>query len=161
MAQFFRNMGYYSVRVGKIFHYGVPAQIGTSGLDDDKSWDKVYNPAGRDRKEEDLLRNFQPEKKGLGATLAYHAAAGADTEQTDGMIADQAIKIRQNSKKQDRPFFLACGFFKPHVPWFATKKYFDMYDKDKIHMPKEPANIRAGVPAPAFTVNPPNYGLKD
>ena len=47
------------------------------------------------------------------------------------------------------------------MPWFAPKKYFDMYDMDKIKMPVEPADIRASVPKIAFTVNPPNYGLKD
>jgi uncharacterized sulfatase len=161
LAQFFRNAGYFATRVGKIYHYGVPGQIGTSGLDDPPSWEKFFNPIGRDKKEEDLLTNFMPQKKNLGATLAYHAAAGSDAEQTDGKVAEQAIKILRQSKTENRPFFLAVGFYRPHVPWFAPKKYFDMYDINKIKLPVEPANIRAKVPKLAFTVNPPNYGLKD
>jgi iduronate 2-sulfatase len=161
LGQFFRLMGYRVVRVGKIYHYGVPAQIGTSGLDDDKTWDQFFNPIGRDRKEDHLLRNLQPQNPNLGAVLAWHPGEGTDDEQTDGKIADQAVKILEESKKQDKPFFLAVGFFKPHVPWIAPKKYFEMYPRDKVHMPQEPANVRQGVPAAAFTVNPPNYGLKD
>jgi uncharacterized sulfatase len=55
--------------------------------------------------------------------------------------------------------FLAVGFYRPHVPWIAPKKYFANYPVEKIHMPKEPANVRDGVPPAAFAVNPPNYGL--
>jgi uncharacterized sulfatase len=161
LGQFFRLVGYYVVRIGKIFHYGVPAQIGTSGLDDARTWERFYNPIGRDRREEGLLRNLQPDNKNLGAVLAWHASAGTDAEHTDGKVADQAIQVLEECKKQGKPFFLAVGFYKPHVPWIAPQKYFQMVARDKIHLPQEPANIRQGVPAAAFTVNPPNYGLKE
>lgn len=161
LGQLFRNSGYLVVRMGKIFHYGVPAQIGTNGLDDDKSWDRVINPAGIDRKEENILTNYQPQQKGLGASLAWHASTGKDTEHTDGMIADEAIKFLEANKGKNQPFFLAVGFFKPHVPLIAPQKYYDLHPLAKVKMPVEPADIRKGVPSAAFTVNPPNYGLDD
>jgi uncharacterized sulfatase len=146
-------------RIGKIFHYGVPAQIGTDGLDDPKSWQTVVNPKGRDTRDENLLTNYMPQNKNLGASLAWLAADGTGGEQTDGLIAAEAVKFLQKNKNE--PFFLAVGFFKPHVPWIATKKHFDTYPIASIEMPKEPKNIRDGVPKIAFAVNPPNYGIEE
>lgn len=165
LAQLMRNAGYFVMRIGKIYHYGVPGGIGTSGLDDPKSWEKFINPIGRDKKEEDLLTNYTPKKKAagalsaLGAALAWHASESPDETHTDGIGATEAIKVLE--QKRDQPFFLAVGFYRPHVPWIAPKKYYEPFPLDKIKMPIEPKNIREGVPGAAFGINPPNYGLKD
>jgi uncharacterized sulfatase len=151
LPQTFRKAGYTVARVGKLYHYGVPGQIGTDGLDDPVSWEKVVNPRGRDKDDEDLIFTLTPDAQGanrFGATLSWLAAEGTDAEQTDGKIALAVSKfLKENA---DRPFFLGCGFFRPHTPYVAPKKYFGLHPLDRIELPKVPAGHRAAGPDPAF-----------
>ncbi|HET6768867.1 MAG TPA: sulfatase [Chitinophagaceae bacterium] len=158
LPQFFKNNGYYSARVGKIFHYGVPGQIGTNGMDDSVSWNKRINPKGRDKTDENLVTNYTPNIP-LGAAMSYLIADGNDEEQTDGMIAKEAIAIMEENK--DKPFFLAVGFFRPHCPFIAPKKYFDLYPLDKIPLPKEIATDWNDKPEVARRTIPLNYDLDE
>jgi len=158
LPQMFRNNGYYAARVGKIYHYGVPGQIGTSGLDDPPSWDKVVNPRGRDKDEEHLLRRLTPQRP-LGSSLTMLAAEGADEEQTDGKVATETIKLLEENR--DKPFFIAAGFYRPHCPFIAPKKYFDLYPLDKIELPKEPLDHFKNTPEAAFWTKPPYWGLNE
>jgi len=158
LSQAFKNAGYFSGRVGKIYHYNVPASIGTVGFDDPPSWDLTVNPKGRDKDEEDKITNAEPHRK-ISAALSWLAAEGEDGEQTDGMIATEAIKLM--AEKKDEPFFLAVGFFRPHTPFVAPKKYFDLYPIDEMRLPYAPADDRDDIPTAAFAHNCPisNYNL--
>ncbi len=160
LPQMFMKNGYYSARVGKIYHYGNPDDIGTSGLDDPPSWDHFVNPAGRDKTVlENEIMNYTP-KRGLGSAMAVLAdTKGKDEEHTDGKVALEGLKLLDTHK--DKPFFLAIGFYKPHTPYVAPKKYFDLYPMDKIALPKEPADYLKNVPktALASTVPWPYFGV--
>lgn len=160
LPQLFRNNGYRSMRVGKLYHYGVPRQIGTDGLDDPQSWDEVANPKGRDVTDEALITNLEPHRP-ISAALSWLAAEGSDKEQTDGMIATEAIEMMRRNR--DQPFFLGVGFFRPHTPYVAPKKYWDLYPIEKIAMPYAPEDDRADIPKTAFAHNcpVPNYGLDE
>jgi uncharacterized sulfatase len=158
LPQFFMTNGYFSGRIGKIYHYGVPGQIGTSGLDDAPSWNEFVNPRGRDRDDEADVINFTP-GRGLGASLCWMEAKGTDEEQTDGKVA--AATIQMLEAQQDKPFFIAAGFYRPHVPDIATKKYFDMYPLEKVTLPTEPPEHIEGIPPIALTCMPLNYGVDE
>lgn len=157
LPQLFQNHGYFAARAGKIYHYGVPGQIGTSGNDDPPSWQDVRNPKGRDRIYQDQVINYTPHFN-LGIALSYLADKGEDAEQTDGMVASEAIRLMEESK--DSPFFIAAGFFRPHVPSIAPKRYFDLYDLADVQLPELPPEGRPEFPSVAHDYFAPNYGLE-
>lgn len=160
LPQAFQQGGYFAARVGKIYHYNVPASVGTDGLDDPASWERVVNPKGRDVDEEHLIVNAEPHRP-ISAALSWLAAEGSDEEQTDGMIATAAIEIM--SARKDEPFFLGVGFFRPHTPYVAPKKYFDLYPIDGLRLPYAPAGDREDIPTAAFAHNcpVPHYNLDE
>jgi uncharacterized sulfatase len=158
LPQLYKNNDYVSARVGKIFHYGVPGQIGTNGLDDSISWSIRINPKGRDKTEESQVINLTPDRP-LGSALSYHIADGTDEEQTDGIIANEAIKFLE--QKKDESFFLAVGFFRPHTPYVAPKKYFYLYPVETVPLAKEKANDLDDIPEPALFTKPSHWGLDE
>ncbi len=149
LPQLFRNNGYHTARVGKIYHYGVPGQIGQDGLDDPASWDEVVNPRGRDVDDEPLIYTIDRENpRAFGGTLSWLAADGDDSEQTDAIGASECIRLLQ--EKREEPFFIAMGFYRPHTPYVAPKKYFRMYPINEIRVPSEPPDALVGVPRAAW-----------
>src|SRR3989442_1142720 len=124
LGQAFQKNDYFVARVGKIFHYGNPGQIGTNGLDDAPTWNERVNPAGVDKtREEPLLTNYTPDR-GLGSAICFYASPAKDEEHTDGMVAAETVRLMEEHR--GKPWFLGAGFYKPHCPYIAPSKYFDM-----------------------------------
>ncbi len=147
MTQLFRRNGYFVTRIGKIYHYNVPRHIGTGGHDDPYSWDYTINPRGRDKEDEGLIFSLRPGS--FGGTLSWLAADGADEEQTDGIAATDAARLLAEFAKKGRPFFLAVGLYRPHTPYVAPRKYFELYPTSKIQVPKVPDGYLETLPRPA------------
>ncbi|MCH2206009.1 MAG: sulfatase [Lentisphaerales bacterium] len=157
LPQHFKNNGYFVARVGKVYHQHVPAHIGTSGPDDPMAWSEIYNPIGRDKAEENLLTVYTPQLP-LADQMCYLKAEGTDDEQTDGKVVSKTIELLK--EKRNQPFMIFAGLYRPHIPYIAPKKYFDLYDLDKVKLPEIAPNYRSLVPeaALASTSDWPNFG---
>ena len=93
----------------------------------------------------------------LGVALAGHPSEGDDTIITDYMVAEAAIAMMEEHKNE--PFFLATGFFRPHVPFIVPSKYYDMYQVDQMQIPPfDPAELKMA-PNIAYNTMNANYGM--
>ena len=93
--------------------------------------------------------------------MAYLKAEGRDSEQTDGKVIDETVALLE--KHRHSPFFIAAGLYRPHIPYIAPKKYFEMYDLEKTPLPFVPKNYRATVPSAALASTPrwPNFNTAE
>lgn len=146
LPQYFKQHGYEAVYVGKVFHPGQE--------DDTNSWDyhipvpaekgpEYKLPASlaiiKERRADGIAKYGKQSKlEGLTAGPVYEAADAPDSSYMDGQVADGAIKALRELKK-DQPFFLGVGFHKPHLPFVAPKKYFDLYDPDTLPLTDTPS----------------------
>jgi len=141
-SQLFKDNGYYTARVSKIYHMGVPIDIetGSNGEDDEASWTERFNSKGPEwlaKGEAELVQNNPDgsvERKG-GNVMTIVKAEGDDLVHSDGRTAQKAIELIKKHKKN--PFFLALGFVRPHVPFAAPKSYFDPYPFTNIVLPEK------------------------
>ncbi len=155
LPQFFKKNGYRSEGIGKIYH---------PGLYDPKSWSQpqpnirissyYLSPKtqqrmlGRERAAKKLGKDMDWIRTVLlgPATEAYDAP---DDLYLDAVVADQAIQKLRDLKKKS-PFFLAVGFYRPHLPFVAPKKYWDLYDRQQIPLAE---NDFLPEGAPHFAIN--------
>jgi iduronate 2-sulfatase len=148
LPQFFMKAGYHAEAIGKVFH------VGHGNTDDKGSWsiphhsDKLIEyllPESTGRqltREEALFENtrlfFSDTQIGkLPRGAAWEAPDVVDEAYADGRVARKAIdRLRELKKEPEQPFFMAVGFVRPHLPFSAPKKYWNMYDPAKLPMPK-------------------------
>jgi iduronate 2-sulfatase len=143
LPQFFRKHGYKAESLGKIYH------IGHGNQGDPESWSVPHfkdavveyvlpeSTGGRLTREEAYFNNSRtgvPNHE-LPRGAAWEAAEVPDEAYADGRVAAEAIRRLRAAAKSDRPFFIAVGFARPHLPFTAPKKYWDLYDPDKLPMP--------------------------
>ena len=141
-SQLFKDNGYYTARVSKIFHMGVPIDIekGSNGTDDEASWTERFNSQGPEWKAPGEGELVQGNPDGTlpikgGNVMTIVKADGDDLVHSDGKTAQKACELIRQLK--DSTFFLAVGFVRPHVPFVAPKSYFEPYPHEEVIMPEK------------------------
>ncbi|WP_162006689.1 sulfatase [Roseimaritima sediminicola] len=131
LSQLFMQNDYHAARVSKIYHMGIPRDIlaGTAGADDPASWQAAYNIQGDEQNTAGRSVDHSPGWNSSQTFLRVEAAED-DLAMADGKAATKAIELLKQHR--DRPFFLAVGFVRPHVPLVAPKAYFDSYPDDAM-----------------------------
>ncbi len=158
LPQLFRESGYTTLRSGKLFH---------AGLDDHKAWTdfdgdvESFHPT-QEGKRMDIPRVQIPQPDGVLPVLPADNQRAANSDRilvldgngegaSDYMVADRAIQYLNQCK--DKPFFIGCGFSKPHSPPTAPQRFFDLYDPKKLQLPPDFAawpTVPAGFPKAAI-----------
>lgn len=126
MAQHFRKQGYRTEAMGKIFH------VGHGNGEDAASWDVPHFSGGKaGMYQASENRNIPRAKDAKGP--AFEIADVLDDAYPDGLVAAEAmIRLTEAKKRPETPFFIGLGFIKPHLPFCAPKKYWDMHDPTKL-----------------------------
>ncbi len=149
VAQYFRRHGYRTEALGKIMH------VGHGNYEDEASWTVPHwRPKGGGYQLPESTATTRPANVGGPRGAATECADVPDTAYADGMIADEAIaRLRAAQTQPGEPFFLAVGFLKPHLPFVAPKKYWDLYQRSSF----EPAQ-RQTPPDGAPSFAPTTWG---
>ena len=131
LSQHFMANGYYVVGAGKLFHHGLHAFDAASWQDYFPSQDKY---PGQCMPKSPTPPGYSPgHPVPKGASFSFGPLEVPDEEMGDWQVTNWIIE--QLNKKHDRPFFLGCGIFRPHLPWFVPQKYFDMHPLNEVVLP--------------------------
>lgn len=127
LPKHFRNHGYTTISNGKIFHHDTDAS---------DSWDEIWHPKSNSKSWRDyvLQENIEADTANRSRGAPVERANVADNAYKDGKTTEKVIQDLQKLKETGKPFFLAAGFLKPHLPFNAPEKYWALYD-GKVKLP--------------------------
>ena len=124
IASHLKNNGYRTISNGKISHHARDAAYG---------WDDIFRGTRNNPKDYKDPINIKNLKNNFGPASEFVYAD--DNDYSDGKVAQKTIRDIKSINQSDKPFFIAVGFQKPHLPFVAPKKYWDLYDRDDIILP--------------------------
>ena len=168
MPQYFHKYGYYTVSIGKVFHNFVYDSISWDEPDlrpeEYKTEDKINRDAESFHYDDDITAKqleLRAERKrnnpgiklyadGWGYGKSVESPDLPDVVLYDGAQTELAIETIERLKEMDKPFYLALGYFRPHLPFVAPKEYWDLYDAESITPAPNPF---LPVDAPGFAMN--------
>ena len=154
ISQYFRENGYTAAGGGKFFHHG-------RGYNDPKSWDEYFhwNPKARENGWWDGY-SFPPDPEPERPVTPMPSVSWRNFDWAPIDVPDEAMPDYKLSvwaeeflnRKHEKPFFLATGIFRPHIPWFVPRKYFDMYPLEDVIVPVVKEDDLADLPPPAWAM---------
>ncbi len=139
LAATFKSAGYYVAGAGKIYHGSTYYR---------SEWDDYFDEKGFGAEEDESGDKARPRRNPIGKLEGFHTPVAHDLQDSD--LADWHIVdycIEQLAKPHDRPFFLACGVHKPHLPWVVPRKYYEMFPVESIQLPPFQPDDLDDVPA--------------
>jgi iduronate 2-sulfatase len=127
LPQLFRNNGYHTISNGKIFHHADDAAVG---------WDEIWHPSSGSKSWRDYATpaNILTDSTEFDNGPPFERADLHDNAYKDGKTAEKVIADLRKLRDGEKPFFLAAGFLKPHLPFNAPEKYWKWYD-GKVQLP--------------------------
>lgn len=158
LPQHFKNNGYHTVGIGKIYHNVLPDSLSWSEpklhikgypFDPDAVYRNEINVASLEEKKQTIIADGKEGRyiDRIGEwylkDVAYEIVDAPDNVYFDGAQTDVALEKIEELTNKEKPFFFAIGFYRPHLPFNVPKKYWDMYEREKIplaendYVPKE------------------------
>ena len=149
LPQLFRQSGWYAAREGKMYHMNVPAEVTSPKFQDPPSWDHSVSPGGPELKSEGEVHRLS--RDGVAQGMQWMSTPSGQG-QSDTNAADHALTILEEHKAG--PFFFGLGFVRPHLPFVAPAKFYDLYPLDSIPLPQNPPNDLDDIPAAHKAIRP-------
>lgn len=142
LPQLFRNHGYTTVSIGKIYHGNLDDPTAwvrrhTDTFASEGQWSDGYCSGYQSETNRACVRNYLQgqRRQGLPASAITEIRDTPDERTPDGIIAQRALEELRRFRQTGEPFFLAAGFYRPHMPLTAPKRYWDLYDRSAIRLP--------------------------
>jgi uncharacterized sulfatase len=126
LPEYFCKNGYFTVQVGKIYHTG-------DGFEDPQSWDVEIRETGKQPPAEEIVKAGEPAGPG-GHSIDWEWLRTPDENTPDGVVARKAVGYMEQALADNKPFFLGVGFRRPHAPFAAPQRYFDLYPVEKVKL---------------------------
>jgi uncharacterized sulfatase len=130
LPQLFRQNGYFTAGMGKVFH-------DMRQCDKELSWDFYQDRMGDDPQEAAAVKKRYSYPEGE-RPFEWTRLEGPEEKTRDGITARGIARLMEEKTREGKPFFLAAGFHKPHLPWTAPARYFDLYPVERIPRPQDP-----------------------
>ena len=126
LPEYFRKNGYFTAQIGKIYHTN-------DGFEDPRSWDVEIRETGKQPPADEIVKAGEPHGPG-GHSIDWAWLRTADEKTPDGVVARKAVGYMKQAVADKKPFFLGVGFRRPHAPFAAPQKYFELYPPAKVRL---------------------------